>query len=116
VVKLNAEVEAQPALAAEWKQSGKTWTFTIRDGVTFHDGTKLTGEAVVDSLTEAATVTTAVEDPLVPQRLISPQLWTLAAKAYKGKTVNPLGAGAGPFKLTTVNGTSSTALDGPARP
>ncbi len=55
LVKLNAEGDAQPALATEWKQSGKTWTFTIRDGVTFHDGTKLTSEAVVNSLTEAAT-------------------------------------------------------------
>ncbi|WP_217185310.1 ABC transporter substrate-binding protein [Streptomyces sp. AC495_CC817] len=134
LVKLNAEGDAQPALATEWKQSGKTWTFTIRDGVTFHDGTKLTSEAVVNSLTEAATaspkprildgveltaksdgdtvtVTTAVEDPLVPQRLSSPQLSILAAKAYKGKTVNPLGAGTGPFELTKVNGTSSAALD-----
>lgn len=134
LVKLNAEGDAQPALATAWKQSGKTWTFTIRDGVTFHDGTKLTSEAVVNSLTEAATaspkprildgvdltakadgdtvtVTTAVEDPLVPQRLSSPQLSILAAKAYTGKTVNPLGAGTGPFELTKVNGASSAALD-----
>ncbi|WP_149825297.1 ABC transporter substrate-binding protein [Streptomyces tailanensis] len=134
LVKLNAEGDAQPALATEWEQSGKSWTFTIRDGVTFHDGTKLTGEAVVNSLTVAATaspkprildgveltakadgntvtVTTGTEDPLVPQRLSSPQLSILAAKAYKGKTVNPLGAGTGPFELTKVNGTSSASLD-----
>ncbi|UUU30699.1 ABC transporter substrate-binding protein [Streptomyces sp. CA-210063] len=134
LVKLNAEGDAQPALATEWERSGKTWTFTIRDGVTFHDGTKLTGEAVVKSLTVAATaspkprildgvdltakadgntvtVTTGTEDPLVPQRLSSPQLSILAAKAYKGKTVNPVGAGTGPFELTKVNGTASAALD-----
>ncbi len=134
LVKLNAEGDAQPALATEWKQSGKKWTFTLRDGVTFHDGTKLTGETVVNSLTEAATaapkprildgvdltaqadgntvtVTTGTEDPLVPQRLSSPQLSILAAKAYEGKTVNPVGAGTGPFELTKVNGTSSAALD-----
>ncbi|GHH86714.1 ABC transporter substrate-binding protein [Streptomyces capitiformicae] len=134
LVKLNAVGDAQPALATEWEQSGKSWTFTIRDGVTFHDGTKLTGEAVVNSLTVAATaspkprildgveltakadgntvtVTTGTEDPLVPQRLSSPQLSILAAKAYKGKTVNPVGAGTGPFELTKVNGTSSASLD-----
>jgi peptide/nickel transport system substrate-binding protein len=134
LVKLNAEGDAKPALATEWKRSGKSWTFTIRDGVTFHDGTELTAEAVVNSLTVAAaaspkprildgveltvkadgdkvTVTTAAEDPLVPHRLSSPQLSILAAKAYKGKTVNPLGAGTGPFELTKVNGTSSASLD-----
>ncbi|WP_328438411.1 ABC transporter substrate-binding protein [Streptomyces sp. NBC_00444] len=135
LVKLDAEGDAQPALATEWKQSGRTWTFDIRDGVTFHDGTELDAEAVVRSLTTAATaspkprildgveltvkaqgsdtvtVTTADEDPLVPQRLSSPQLSILAAKAYTGKTVDPLGAGTGPFELTKVNGTSSASLD-----
>ncbi|WP_409469489.1 ABC transporter substrate-binding protein [Streptomyces sp. HC307] len=134
LVKLDAEGNAQPALATEWTQSGKSWTFTLRDGVTFHDGTEFTAEAVVNSLTKAATaspkprildgveltakadgnkvtVTTATEDPLVPQRLSSPQLSILAAKAYKGRTVDPVGAGTGPFELTKVNGTSSAALD-----
>ncbi len=134
LVKLDEDGDARPALATKWQQSGRTWTFEIRDGVTFHDGTKLTPEAVVTSLTEAATaspkprildgvdltakaagdkvtVTTATEDPLVPQRLSSPQLSILAAKAYRGKTVDPVGAGTGPFELTKVNGTASAALD-----
>ncbi len=134
LVKLNAIGDAQPALATKWQQSGRTWTFEIRDGVTFRDGTKLDAEAVVRSLTRAAgaspkprildgveltakaedadtvTVTTGTEDPLVPQRLSSPQLSILAAKAYKGKTVNPVDAGTGPFELVEVNGTASAAL------
>jgi len=134
LVTLDEDGDAEPALATEWRQNGRSWTFTIRDGVTFHDGTELTARAVVNSLTEAATaapkprildgveltaeaegnkvvVTTATEDPLVPQRLSSPQLSILAAKAYTGKTVNPVGAGTGPFELTKVNGTSSATLD-----
>lgn len=134
LVKLDAAGDAEPALATGWQQNGRTWTFEIRDGVTFHDGTALTPAAVVRSLTRAATaspkprildgveltveaeggkvtVTTAAEDPLVPQRLSSPQLSVLAAKAYEGKTVNPLGAGTGPFELTKVDGTSSATLD-----
>ncbi|HLL35536.1 MAG TPA: ABC transporter substrate-binding protein [Streptomyces sp.] len=134
LVTLDEDGDAEPALATEWKQHGRSWTFTIRDGVTFHDGTELTAEAVVNSLTRAAeaapkprildgvdltakadgdkvVVTTATEDPLVPQRLSSPQLSILAAKAYRGKTVNPVGAGTGPFELTEVNGTSSASLD-----
>ncbi|CAL9568229.1 ABC transporter substrate-binding protein [Streptomyces sp. enrichment culture] len=135
LVKLDAEGDALPALATDWRQSGRSWTFSIRRGVTFHDGTKLDAEAVVRSLTRAATaspkprildgveltaraadtdtvtVTTAEQDPLVPQRLSSPQLSILAARAYRGKTVNPLGAGTGPFELTEVDGTSSASLD-----
>ncbi|MFF4256012.1 ABC transporter substrate-binding protein [Streptomyces sp. NPDC001663] len=134
LVKLDADGDAEPALATKWTQSGRSWTFEIRHGVTFHDGTELDAEAVVRSLTEAATaspkprildgveltteahgdtvvVTTADEDPLVPQRLSSPQLSILAAKAYRGKTVNPVGAGTGPFELVSVDGTSSATLD-----
>ncbi|MFG3518458.1 ABC transporter substrate-binding protein [Streptomyces bobili] len=135
LVKLDAAGDARPALATSWRRDGRSWSFEIRDGVTFHDGTKLDAEAVVRSLTRAAgaspkprildgveltakaadadtvTVTTAAEDPLVPQRLSSPQLAVLAAKAYTGKTVNPVGTGTGPFELTKVNGTSTATLD-----
>lgn len=39
-----------PALATEWTQDGKTWTFTLRDGVTFHDGTPFTADDVKATL------------------------------------------------------------------
>jgi peptide/nickel transport system substrate-binding protein len=40
--------EVVPGLAERWEASngGKTWAFTLRDGVTFHDGTALDAEAV----------------------------------------------------------------------
>ncbi|WP_199551362.1 ABC transporter substrate-binding protein [Streptomyces sp. N35] len=135
LVTLDANGDPQPALATSWRASGDAaWTFTLRKGVTFHDGTPLTAADVVRSLTRAAqaapkprildgvelTVTaqgdkvrvaTAAPDPLLPQRLSSPQLSVLAAKAYRGKTVNPVGAGTGAFVLKKVNGTSSATLD-----
>lgn len=55
LVTLDADGDAESALATKWQQNGRTWTFEIRDGVTFHDGTKLTAESVVRSLTKAAT-------------------------------------------------------------
>ncbi|MEX1173099.1 MAG: ABC transporter substrate-binding protein [Chloroflexota bacterium] len=44
-----------PALATAWEASadGLTWTFTIREGVTFHDGEPLTADAVVQSIQAA---------------------------------------------------------------
>ncbi len=41
-----------PGLAESWEVSddGLVWTFKIREGVTFHDGTPLTAEDVAWSL------------------------------------------------------------------
>jgi peptide/nickel transport system substrate-binding protein len=40
--------EPVPGLATEWESdaAGTSWTFTLRDGVTFHDGTPFNAEAV----------------------------------------------------------------------
>lgn len=42
----------RPGLATDWQVSddGLEWTFTLRDGVTFHDGEPLTAEAVKASI------------------------------------------------------------------
>ncbi|MPQ97167.1 ABC transporter substrate-binding protein [Modestobacter sp. I12A-02628] len=128
--------EAQPALATGWTQvDDRTWRFTVRSGVSFHDGTELTAEQAAASLTAATqaapkprildgvdltatadgddvVVTTADVDPLVPQRLSSPQLAVLAASAYAPDgTVDPVGTGTGPFELVAVDGTSGATLD-----
>ncbi|MWV48082.1 ABC transporter substrate-binding protein [Rathayibacter sp. VKM Ac-2803] len=136
LVTLDDVGDAQPALATEWEQTDPTtWTFRLRPDVTFHDGTALTAEQAAASLTAAATaspkprildgveltatadgdsvrVVTAEADPLIPQRLSSPQLAILAASAYGADgVVDPIGAGTGPFVLTAVNGTSTATLD-----
>ena len=44
--------DIEPGLAAQWSVSrdGLVWTFRLRDGVRFHDGTLLTAQHVVESL------------------------------------------------------------------
>jgi peptide/nickel transport system substrate-binding protein len=43
------ELQLQPRIAETWEpnQDGSVWTFAIRQGVTFHDGTPLSAEDVV---------------------------------------------------------------------
>ncbi|APX02931.1 ABC transporter substrate-binding protein [Arthrobacter sp. QXT-31] len=128
--------EARPALATEWQQLDSTsWKFSMRQGVKFHDGTALTSAEAAASITAAAQaspkprildgvelkaqaegtavlIKTATPDPLLPQRLSSPQLAVLSAAAYKeGGVVDPVNAGTGPYRLVSVNGTSSARLD-----
>ncbi|WP_129336352.1 ABC transporter substrate-binding protein [Cellulomonas endophytica] len=51
LVEPDENLEMQPALAESWETSedGLTWTFTLREGVTFHDGSEFTAEDVVYS-------------------------------------------------------------------
>ncbi|MED1801212.1 ABC transporter substrate-binding protein [Brevibacillus porteri] len=47
--------EYKPSLASDYKISddGKTWTFTIRSGITFHDGTALTAKSFKETVDRA---------------------------------------------------------------
>jgi peptide/nickel transport system substrate-binding protein len=50
LVRSSADLSLQPQLATEWSASAdaKEWTFKLREGVTFHDGTPFTATHVVD--------------------------------------------------------------------
>lgn len=47
LVTQNAELEIEPLLAEEWEQvDDATWTFALREGVSFHDGSPFNAEVV----------------------------------------------------------------------
>lgn len=52
LVWLTPDLEVTPGLATEWTTSpdGKTYTFTLKENVTFHDGTPFNAQAVVDNI------------------------------------------------------------------
>ncbi|GAA1979754.1 ABC transporter substrate-binding protein [Catenulispora subtropica] len=51
LLRWNPDLTTSPGLATAWQNpDSKTWVFTIRDGVRFHDGTTLTADDVVASL------------------------------------------------------------------
>ncbi len=57
--------EIEPSLATKWEVSGdgKVWTFSLRTGVTFHDGTPCDADAVVFSLERQRNVEHPFHEP-----------------------------------------------------
>jgi peptide/nickel transport system substrate-binding protein len=60
LVATNADSEIVPSIAESWTEDGTTYTFTLREGVTFSNGRALTADDVVGSL----------------QRLVDPELFS----------------------------------------
>ncbi|WP_431031438.1 ABC transporter substrate-binding protein [Plantibacter sp. RU18] len=118
------EVVDTLAKSHEISDDGLTYTFVLRDGVTFHDGAALTAADVVDSITQVqqnpafvdnvalqkVASVTAVDDSTVQLQLTSPDsnlLWTLTGRAglvLEAGADNDLSMtanGTGPFTLKT---------------
>ncbi|MFC8037989.1 ABC transporter substrate-binding protein [Paenarthrobacter sp. NPDC057355] len=126
-----------PSLATEWKQSSPLqWDFTIREDVSFQDGSPLTAGAVVGSLEHVlkaavparafnpkvisgvsavdehtVRITTPTESPLVPYRLASVNTGVLSPAAFKGATTDPFGHCTGPFTPVSEKAKQSLTLD-----
>ncbi len=114
-----------PALAASWdiSEDGMVYTFTLREGVTFHDGSAMTAEDVVFSLDRARaegstnaqaalfsniTAVEAVDDTTVQVTLDGPDgaflfdmAWgdavIVAPESAETNATNPIGTG--PFRF-----------------
>jgi peptide/nickel transport system substrate-binding protein len=137
----NAEdLTMEPSLATEWKTSedNLTWTFTLRDGVTFHDGSdfdsadvvysfnRIIDEDLANSYRFANVASVAADGPqtvVITLTKPTPNLLALIG-AFKGMAILPEGAaekmdltteavGTGPFELASSNASETvlTAFD-----
>ncbi|NMH91705.1 ABC transporter substrate-binding protein [Pseudonocardia bannensis] len=132
------DTQPLPHLATAWTRLDPlTWRFELRPGVSFHDGTPLSGAAVAGALTwlagaaapprairgigltavadgeSAVRLSTTAPDPILPLRLTSPNTAILAPAAYAGgPTVPPavVGTGTGPMRLDAIQGTQNATL------
>jgi peptide/nickel transport system substrate-binding protein len=82
------KTEPKPSLAASWKGSSdaKRYTFTLRDGVTFSDGTPLTSADVVFSLNRMKNLQDAPSFLLADATITAPDAKTVVVTS---KTANP---------------------------
>jgi len=97
---LDGNLEVKPQMVDKWTTSADqlTWTFTLRDGLEFHDGTPVTSEDVVPSLKRWA-----VRDPLGQARFskvaevkaIDPKTFQIVLKAPTGIMLQALGKPSG---------------------
>ena len=139
LVYLDNDIVITPGLATEWEQSedGLTWTFTLREGVQFHNGEELTAEIVewsmnriidpetgsgrvasvggADAVWEATdtytvTVTTPEPNAILPQLVAGAGTEVIHPDSVgeNGQVVIPIGTG--PFTVENLEGTTSLTL------
>lgn len=137
LVKPTSEGELVPAVASDYQisEDGKTYTFTLRDGVKFHNGQEVTVEDVIYSLkrsagmleeedvdvkkVEALSIISeikAVDDKNVEITLSESNTELLAyltcaiiPKDYQDQTTNPVGTG--PFKFVSYEPQQSFVME-----
>jgi peptide/nickel transport system substrate-binding protein len=137
LVQPGEDLTPEPALAESWETSDDllTWTFTLREGVVFHDGSELTSEDVVASFEriadeganafrlDAVEAYEAPDDLTVVMRLNRPAPNLLdQIGAFKGMAIAPAEAiaagtlgdepvGTGPFAYVSFTPGDSVVLE-----
>ena len=73
LVRLSEEMTIVPELATSWSvaRDGRTWTFNIRRGVSFHDGTPATSRAIAEALQHELDPKTNPSNRLLWDRVVS---------------------------------------------
>ncbi len=125
LVNADANGNLTPGLATGWSVSedGLTWTFTLREGVTFHDGTEMTPETVLNALQIArgkpgpmndlpiagiaagdGAITVALSEPVgaLPAYLAYFRYQILSPASYGPDGAGVAIIGTGPYRITAM--------------
>lgn len=137
LLKLDEELNIEGWLATEWEATDETtWVFTIREDVTFHDGTKLDAAAVkasfergiresealagalkIESMEadgQTFTIRTTEPHPSLPSELVNPYASIIQAKAEEEmgtKAFNKSPVGTGPFQVKSFKPNAEVVLE-----
>lgn len=102
LVAFNDRMQIVPQLATKWtvSSSGLTWTFTLRPGVTFQDGTPLNADAVVYDIQREADpnvnqANRPLWDPIAAVRSIDEATVAITTRRPFGALLNSLAHGSG---------------------
>ncbi|HVR88052.1 MAG TPA: ABC transporter substrate-binding protein [Candidatus Limnocylindria bacterium] len=116
----NALDGAVGVLATKWSVSpdGRTWTFTLRDGVIFHDGTAFDATAAMKSLmrapndpiVEGASAPDATTLGVTTRVPFGPFLSALSTPAYAIVRTGATNVGTGPFRIAPGTETARPLL------
>lgn len=138
LVNADADGRLTPGLATSWTASedGLIWTFTLRDGVVFHDGTAMTADTVVNALeiargkpgplaslpiediaADEGKIVVALSEPLaaLPAYLAEYRSQILAPASYGPDGAGVAVIGTGPYRVTAMEpplSLDATAFDG----
>ncbi len=123
----DAEGEFQPSLATEWTTSddGLTWTFTLREGVTFHDGSafdsadvvysynRIIDEQLANAYRFASVASVEATDPQTVTITLTEPTPALLDNigGFKGMSIIPEGAAEATDLATTAVGTGPFTLE-----
>lgn len=137
LVTIDPEGKLAPELAESWSVSGDglTWTFVIRDGVRFHDGSALTPELVRDAIeimrrsrnntemvsqlpitsvsVDGQAVVLTLERPfsLVPDFFTDGPAVILAPSSFAPDGTVTRIIGTGPYRIASIEGRTSVDLE-----
>jgi ABC-type transport system substrate-binding protein len=102
LVRCTEDMSIAPALATSWNvgSDARTWTFKIRGGVSFQDGTPLTAQAVVADLQREINPSTnqsnrTLWDPIASVSAPDANTVQIATKEPYGALLNTLAHGSG---------------------
>jgi ABC-type transport system substrate-binding protein len=102
LVRFTEKMQIEPQLATEWTTSadGRTWTFKLRRGVTFHDGTPFNADAAVFHLERQIDpkqngANRPLWDPIASVKKVDDHTIALTTHKPNGAVLNTLAHGSG---------------------